>query len=194
MSSPRGSTKNQGGAAQEGAEHMALGTVPTPLQGWDLRHAGCWMVRLATGGEDTDMAVLPDTHGLAASPHAQGTGTTRRWRGTGFKLLGVFSPNQSRVPSGDAQAALSSLRLPGLCWDIPKGNGCCWGMGPGRTPPPPRGRGLKEKLHFFRKQCLTMGRVPVSMQPPSPLLVISLLGPHSFRLCRGLADLSFSGW
>lgn len=113
---------------------MALGTVPTPLQGWDLRHAGCWMVRLAAGGEDTDMAVLPDTHGLAASPHAQGTGTTRRWRGTGFKLLGVFFPNQDRVPSGDAQAALSSLRLPGLCWDIPKATAAAGGWDLGAHP------------------------------------------------------------
>lgn len=123
---------------------MALGTVPTPLQGWDLRHGGCWMVRMATGGEDTVMAVLPDTHGSAASPHAQGAGTTR-WEMQASCILGF--PSQTKA--GTQWGSLGCTRFSVLCWGIRKGNGCCWGRGPGRTPPSSQGKGTERKAAFL---------------------------------------------
>lgn len=98
---------------------------------------------------------------------------------------------------GPQAAPHSSLGAPPAELGHCGGRAAAGGGDLGAHPPPPRGGKRKEKLHFFRKQGLTMGRVPVSMQlsrPPGPLLVISLLGLNSFRHCGGLADLSFSGW
>lgn len=89
---------------------MALGMVPTPLKGWNLRHGGCWMVRMATGGEDTDTAILPDIHGSAASPHAQGTGTTKEMGGCRLPAFWGFLPKPRQATQWGILRLHSALR------------------------------------------------------------------------------------